>query len=218
MKFFFGLNILSVSLLSISSLLWAESDKPAEVSLLKDLQNIEAFQARYQQSIQKEEGKAQQQSRGVFYFGKQKRFQSVEEFPERSALVSNGSKLWQIDYDLEQVSINYLENYLAGSPLSLLLDSNEKALAQFEVKKVENSKRQQVLYKLRAVDQQSPIVAIRIGFKQKQLSYIEMDESRGNRVRVTFSELETLKSDSVFSPTIPEGFDVVDETLTNANE
>lgn len=204
------LKILSLFILLVSNFLLADT---ASDDLVKRLNNLQTFQSDYQQTVFDNTGKVIEESTGKFYLGNDKAFKNSIEQPEKSAMISDGKKLWLIDYELEQVSVSYLKHYLQASPLSLLLGDAAQSLTNFTIKKTENTALTQVLYQLSANDALASIVALRLSFKASKINYIELDERSGNKVRINFSNtLEFKHADEVFKVSIPEGFDLVDET------
>lgn len=185
----------------------------AQEDLLKRLNTLQSFESQYEQSVFDKNNKVIEESRGRFYLGNNKAFKNTIEYPEKSAMISDGKKLWQIDYELEQVSVSYLKNYLDNSPLSLLLGNAKQSLESFDIKKTENMALNQQLYQLTAKDTLASILAVRLGFKSSIITYIELDERSGNKVRINFSNNSELKNaKEAFKAIIPKGFDLVDET------
>lgn len=204
------LKVFSFFILLVPNFLLADTTSE---DLVKRLNTLQTFQSEYQQTVFDNTGKVIEEASGKFYLGNNKAFKNTIEYPEKSAMISDGEKLWLIDYELEQVSVSYLKNYLEASPLSLLLGDATKSLANFTIKKTENTDLKQEIYQLKANDSLASIVALRLAFKSSKINYIELDERSGNKVRIDFSKHSELNhTESVFRVSIPEGFDLVDET------
>ena len=221
------LNKAFVSFLSISAFLFAcflfadqgNTEQASQQRINKELQeqldSLQAFQSVYKQVVINKENRIVEESEGSFYLGSNKAFKHTITTPEHSTIVSNGERLWMIDYELEQVSVNYLKDYLSGSPIALLLEGSEKSIENFTVSKL-NSKKSNNSYRLVAIDPHASISEVRLGFIKNKITSIEINEKSGNRVDLRFSKITTLKNpEKVFLVDVPKGFDAVDETDVN---
>jgi len=206
---------------------WSESVNEAEKILLqKTLQQLGSFQANYDQRVENKSGRVLEQSKGYFALAENKKFRSDVNKPYQLQTLSDGYKLWIIDRDLEQVTIGFLSDYLKDSPIALLLsvsgdeDNNNirASLEAFSVQHVKNEARQQELFKLHSLDKQTLFSEIRFGLRQNIISYIELDERSGNRVRLNFTDVKKLPagSDDLFKAKFPDSFELIDDTLVKA--
>lgn len=218
MKFFYLKTFYPFVVLFFAGMFYLglEASEPKEISaeqaLLKQLKSLGTFQSSYQQGVFNEQGEQIESAQGQFYLGSNKAFRNDVNQPEKSRVVSDGTSLWLIDDDLEQVSISPLSAYLADSPLALLLDKTESALKAYQVRDIGDSSSKASLFELEAEEGYNAIKAIRIAFKAKQVDYIEIDERRGRKIRVDFTSVKALKNTKVFKANFPSHYDVVDET------
>jgi outer membrane lipoprotein carrier protein len=191
-------------------------DKQSKAELQAKLASLEPFQSAYQQSVFDKNEKQVEEAKGSFYLGTNKAFKNIIESPEHSAMISNGEKLWMIDYELDQVSVSYLKDYLAGSPIALLLEGSGKSLDSFNVIKMLSANSKNSSYRLIALDPLASITEVRIGFINNKITSIDIEEKSGNKVKITFSKIVSLKNpQKAFLAKIPKGFDVVNETLAD---
>ncbi len=224
--FFLNLQLRIVLCLCIfsSAFVWSGSDEGSTKNLLRQtLQQLGNFEANYDQRVENKNGSLLEQGKGYFVLVEQKKFRSDVTHPYQLQTLSDGEKLWIIDHDLEQVTVGFLSDYLKDSPVALLLnnaDQNNKdqigsMLEAFSVEYVTNKEREQELFKLRSLDKQTLFNEIRLGLKQKKLSYIELDERSGNRVRLNFTQVKNLTAinDNLFKPRFPEHFELIDDTV-----
>ncbi len=193
------------------NILHAEQDS-TQKQLLQTLQALSAFQSDFRQELFDEKGKIIQKAQGRFYFDGKKQFNNTLEKPEHVILVSDGKKLWQIDFDLEQVSIGKLSNYLSGSPLALLLEGDANALKPFEINAQYNSELKQHHYYLKAREEYATIQNIHLSFVSGKLDYIELKELSGKQLRLNFPNQKALESTQVFKAVYPKHFAVIDES------
>jgi PBP1b-binding outer membrane lipoprotein LpoB len=67
-----------------------------------------------------------------------------------------------------------------------------------------------------ALDPLASITEVRIGFINNKITSIDIEEKSGNKVKITFSKIVSLKDpQKAFLAKIPKGFDVVNETLAD---
>ena len=206
-----------------------EVGEPEKILLQKKLAQLGSFEASYEQSVENTSGRIVEQSKGYFALAENKNFRNNVTHPYQLQTISDGYKLWIIDQDLEQVTVGFLSDYLKDSPLALLLSSNDNnnknqinqingMLDAFSVSYVKNDERQQELFKLRSLDKQTMFTEIRLGLKQKNIAYIELDERSGNRVRLNFTQVKNLTTinENLFKANFPESFELIDDTLQNS--
>ena len=205
--------------------------EPEKALLQKTLEQLGSFEAHYEQSVENSSGRIIEQSKGYFASAENKKFRNDVTHPYQLQTISDGHKLWIIDQDLEQVTVGFLSDYLKDSPLALLLTSADKnnknqinpinqinnMLEAFSVSYVKNDERQQELFKLRSLDKQTLFSEIRLALKQKNITYIEMDERSGNRVRLNFTRVKKLTTinENLFKAKFPDSFELIDDTLQN---
>ena len=140
--------VLLVLLFSFSATASFAEKLDAGQELLKQLGELPAFQSGFTQDVYDERGKLIQGSSGNFYFDGARRLNNTIEKPEHLTLLSDGEKLWQIDYELEQVSITRLEKSIGDSPLALLLEGNSKVLESYHTSLERIKGGKQKIYKL----------------------------------------------------------------------
>ena len=87
-------------------------DKQALQALIMRLESLQTFQSAYKQTVIDKNSRVVEESQGSFYLGLNKSFKNTVTSPEHSEMISNGEKLWMIDHELEQVSVNYLKDFL----------------------------------------------------------------------------------------------------------
>ena len=131
--------------------------------------------------------------------------------PAAQTIVSNGTRLWLYDPDLEQVIIEPYANNPETNPVSLLLGGPHQISESFsliEQKLVNESTRQFVLepIKLNALYTQ-----LTIEFTHDSLSGISFSDNLGQKTIIEFQNfiLNPSFEDNFFTFKIPEGVDVV---------
>jgi len=181
------------------------------------LQKLEPFTSRYRQSLIAKQGDVLEKAVGQFVLGKDRAFKNYIEEPDNSVIISNGDKLWMMDHDLEQVTVNHLDDFLQGTPLALLLDNPEESLQDFLVVEgvvsQQNNIKQKTVYQLEPKNSQLNIKGVRITFQGNHIADIEIDQLGGNRIQVSFYDSKNIDASAYdFSINIPQSYDLIDQT------
>ena len=100
----------------------AHAASSAREQLDRFLAEVKSFHAAFEQQLFDEYGEPLESSRGQVDIARPGRFNWSYEAPYRQRLVSDGKTLWVYDADLEQVTINDVEQGSADSPGRLLGD------------------------------------------------------------------------------------------------
>lgn len=125
--------------------------------------------------------------------------------------VADGQKLWQYDEDLEQVIVKPQGQILANSPVIVL--SNTKNLQKNYHVEPQGSWDGQKWFLLRPKSADTNFEQVRLAFKGKKLSTMELKDSFGQFSRLKFQHVKNnppLK-DALFTFSPPEGVDVITE-------
>jgi outer membrane lipoprotein carrier protein len=166
--------------------------------------------AEFSQSVFDAKGKAAQQTKGSLVFVRPGKFRFQYEKPAQT-IVSDGSKVWFFDSDLNQVTIRKTEKAFASTPAALLAGKAEVEAAFTLVAGGESEGMDWVIAEPKSKD--AGIEKVRLGFQKNQLGAMELFDAFGNRTRITFSKLErNAKIDAKeFTFVPPKGADVVSE-------
>ncbi len=150
-------------------------------------------------------------SGGSFEFARPGRFRWVYTNPYQQTIVSDGSKLFVYDPDLNQVTVKNLKGAIPASPASILFGSNDFE-RDFQVSNDgERDGIEWILAKPRSQD--SSFERIRIGFRDGLPVAMDLADSFGQTTELRFSGLQrNPKIDPArfhFDP--PKGADVLED-------
>lgn len=205
----------------IAAQVYAASSSEAELSQLKAmLSQVESLQGTFKQKISTEQGKVLQQCEGKMWLKKPGQFRWEVQGKDKRLVVANGKQVWDYDVDLEQVTIQQLSKgqnsapifFLTGDVNSLSQDFNVSLLNEKENVKGSNGfNNSDQVFELKPKASQGSFQWIRIGFKNKALSELEMLDHLGQRSSFVFNNLQlnTNISNKLFQFTPPKGVDVV---------
>lgn len=102
-------------------------------SLQKLLQPLDNLQGKFSQQQFDTDGELLQQSEGDFALQRPGKFSWHTALPFEQQLISNGQRLWLYDPDLEQVSIQTIDDNLQQTPALILSGNAEQLSANFEI-------------------------------------------------------------------------------------
>jgi outer membrane lipoprotein carrier protein len=202
MKIFFQTLALAGLLAFAASKAAAETDSSTLADFFDDLQTLSAdFDQRVldsnNQEIQSSTGRMWIRRPGMF------RWDYLE--PYQQQVVADGERLWSYDKDLEQVTVQLVEDVLTTTPAMLL--SGERPLDEvFDIHEVAG---QRVLLTPKSND--SNVTGLRLQFNDQGIERIAAADSFGNTTVFTFSNVQRnpLLDRELFSFEPPAGADVV---------
>ena len=98
----------------------------ADVAALKGmLEQTTTARARFAQMVLDKNLKPLQQATGTMQFSRPGKFRWEYDKPHEQVIVSDGSRVWLYDKDLNQVTVRRYDRALGSSPAALLAGSNE---------------------------------------------------------------------------------------------
>ena len=184
----------------------------SNVEALKGLlEQTTTARARFAQMVLDKNLKMLQQATGTMQFSRPGKFRWEYDKPYEQVIVSDGSRVWLYDKDLNQVTVRRLDRALGSSPAALLAGSNEIEKS-YRLSSLGN---QDGLDWLEAVPrtQDTAFERIRLGFGKLGLEAMELRDQFGQITVITFSTIERnarLPAEAFrFSP--PKGADVISE-------
>lgn len=194
------------------------------VACADGLSDLEAFLKQVQQgrthftqtvTTPKREGQAMPRSKtssGEFEFLRPNRFRFHYEKPFEQTIVADGQTLWLYDVDLNQVTARRQQEALGNTPAAVVTSAVDlKSLSRsFTLANAPDAEGQQWVSAIpKASDGQLQV--LRLGFKQGQLTTLDMLDSFGQRSVLQFTPFDTRTAFHAthfnFQP--PAGVDVV---------
>lgn len=200
----FLIKLFALSVLSITAHASAMDDFRAFITSTK------SARADFTQIVTDVKGKTTQRASGTLAFVRPGKFRWQYIKPAQ-LIVGDGKKVSFFDEDLNQVTVKKLEKAFASTPAALLAGKSEVEAAFTMVAGGESEGLAWVNAEPKSKD--AGIEKVRLGFQKGQLAAMELQDSFGNRTRITFNKFErNPKIDAkefVFVP--PKGADVVGE-------
>ncbi len=205
------IRMLLLAVLSISSLPALAGDEAAVQRLTQLLNQAQTITARFSQLTLDGSGTQLQESAGQLALKRPGLFRWHTDAPMEQLLVSNGEKVWLYDPDLEQVTIQALDQRLTHTPALLLSGDVSKISENFEISYKEGGSVVDFILKPKSKD--SLFDSLRLSFRSGMLNDMQLIDSIGQRTNILFLNVKMNESldDGQFSFDIPEGADVIQE-------
>ena len=182
----------------------------AASDLIEKIKNIHSMTANFNQKLIDGQTNNNLNSKGNMSLKKSQYFKWVTTSPNNQEIVSNGTKLWIYDGDLDQIIIKKVSNDIAQFPYLILLSKNTSNINKlFTAKEQDNTS-----YILKPKNDQM-IDSIKIKFtSNNQLKYLEISTSLNQFTKIEFTNVRTDVdiSDTSFDFKTPEDIDIIDET------
>ncbi len=176
------------------------------------LEDVHSLKADFVQVVLDSSLKQVKQSNGTLTIKRPGRFRWDYLKPNPEIIVADGKRLWLYDVDLQQVTVKPLNDTLAASPAVLLSGSNdvEKSFSVDDLGEKDGLEWVDLKPKVKDTDFED----VRLGFKDGDISVMELKDNLGSTTRITFSDLQRNVSvaDDAFRFTPPKGADVIGDT------
>lgn len=174
-------------------------------------QNVQSLSGDFRQTVYDAKMKVKERVQGSFAIQRPGRFHWDYQKPYRQLIVSNGSKVWIYDSDLEQVTVKTLDQMVGSTPAQLL-SSSEALERNFTLIDAGTSDGLQWVA-LTPRDKDTGFEGIRLGFDDQALRSMVLKDNFGQTTRLEFSGLQRNPSlpDQLFQFTPPPGVDVIGE-------
>ncbi|UPQ84460.1 outer membrane lipoprotein chaperone LolA [Pseudomonas knackmussii] len=190
----------------------AHADQAASVQRLTGLlQKAETLTGRFSQLSLDGTGTQLQETSGEMALKRPGQFRWHTDEPMEQLLISNGKKVWLYDPDLEQVTIQMLDQRLTHTP-ALLLSGDVSAISEnFNVSHQQAG--EVVDFTLTPKAKDTLFDTLRLSFRGDIINDMQMVDGVGQRTNILFQGVqlnEPLKAD-LFTFEIPEGTDVISE-------
>jgi len=200
--------VLFVVALYLSGTAAAEPDN----ELRSFFSNMQSLKADFKQQVFGPRQALLQDSSGQVIVQRPGKFRWDYNKPYQQHIVADGEKLWLYDVDLEQISIKPQGAAMASSPASLLSDAGQLD-KQFDVLMVLRQGRD--WFELIPKQSDSGFEVLFILLDEGVISQMELKDSFGQFTRLRFENVRLNQGygADIFGLKIPEGVDVIDETV-----
>lgn len=171
--------------------------------------SIDTFTADFEQTLYDEDSTPLQVSSGTIKLKRPGRFVWDYTEPEAQQIIADGKQIWLYDKELEQVTVNALDDRVSGSPLVLLMGTAPLEEA-FDIVPLGESEGIDWI-ELTPKSTSSDFEKVFIGLQGADLAAMELRDNFGQATQIKFSNFKAgvQLEDEVFEFEPPEGVDVI---------
>ena len=181
------------------------------VDTLKEfVREVKTGRAAFTQTVTAPDGVKRRSSSGSFEFARPNRFRFAYAKPFEQVIVADGLKVWIFDADLNQVSVRAFNSALGATPAALLAGGSLEK--DFDLSN--QPSKDGVDWALATPkNKDGAFQSVRVGFKGKTLSAIEITDSFGQRSLLLFTQMlaNPVVAADAFRFTPPAGADVIEQ-------
>ena len=205
------IRMLLLSVLSFTSVAAMADDEVAVQRLTELLNQAQTITARFSQLTLDGSGTQLQETSGQLALKRPGLFRWHTDAPMEQLLVSNGEKVWLYDPDLQQVTVQTLDQRLTHTPALLLSGDVSKIRENFEISHKEGGNVVDFILKPKSKD--TLFDSLRLSFRNKVLNDMQLIASIGQRTNILFLnvKMNEPQDDAQFTFEIPAGADVIQE-------
>ncbi|MBX9914703.1 MAG: outer membrane lipoprotein chaperone LolA [Pseudomonadaceae bacterium] len=189
-----------------------QADETAAVARLTALlSQAKTLTARFSQLTLDGSGSQLQETAGELALQRPGLFRWHTDAPAEQLLVSNGQKVWLFDPDLNQVTIQVLDQRLTHTPALLLSGDVSKISENFSVTFKEGGSVVDFILKPKAKD--SLFDNLRLSFRSGVINDMQLIDSVGQRTNILFLGVKMNQpiEASQFTFSVPAGADVIEQ-------
>jgi outer membrane lipoprotein carrier protein len=204
--------ILSTALVFTSVASFASGASQPLVELHELLSHTRSLQGDFTQVTTDQQGEVVEENTGTFAIKRPGLLRWHIAEPFEQLLVSNGETLWVYDPDLEQVTINTVDEQMQQNSALLLSSDLEKLQANYEAEEVRTEGNEKV-FALLPKDAGNSFERLELQFEGDQLTGWDLYTALGEKSTFTFEDLKVNEpvADELFKFDPPPGVDVLDE-------
>jgi outer membrane lipoprotein carrier protein len=180
------------------------------------MQGLTGLEAAFRQVLRDSRGQVAERSSGTLQVSRPDRFRWDYSAPHAQVIVSDGTRLWLYDPDLEQVTVRALGQSLAGTP-AMLLSGGGNLRDAFTVERVEQGGDGTFWVRLVPKRSDTDFRRVRLGFNGDALRFMELEDKLN---QTTVLEFTALKRNPVVDPDVfafkpPAGADVIGDVAAS---
>jgi outer membrane lipoprotein carrier protein len=206
-----ALRMLLLAVMAFAVVPAQADDAVAVARLTALLSQAQTLTARFSQLTLDGSGTQLQETAGELSLKRPGLFRWHTDAPAEQMLVSNGQKVWLYDPDLNQVTIQVLDQRLTHTPALLLSGDVSKISDNFEVTHKEGGSVVDFILKPKAKD--SLFDNLRLSFRNGVINDMQLVDSVGQRTNILFLgvKMNEALDASQFSFQVPAGADVIEQ-------
>jgi len=174
--------------------------------------SLNTFQADFSQIVIDGNGQELQNSSGEVWIQRPGHFRWDYRTPYKQLVVADGKKLWTYDEDLQQATVKTVEETLSSTPAMLL--SGFRPLNEIMTWQRLDDRDGKTWFRMDPKQADAAVEKVHIGFENKQLTVIEVEDGFANRTHIEFKNIkrnQAIKAER-FRLELPPGTDIIGDT------
>nr|WP_110688056.1 outer membrane lipoprotein chaperone LolA [Salinicola aestuarinus] len=201
----------AIALAPLAAVSTAQADPASADRLTQLLEPLESYSADFEQQILDASGSSLQDTSGHMWLSRPGHFRWAVNEPYRQLVISDGREVTLYDPDLEQVTIQPLDERVTHTPALLLSGSASELSQNYEVSRQQQGASETFTLEPKAND--TLFEQLKLTFFSESLDTLQMTDSTGQRTAIDFDNAETNVDidPAQFQFEIPEGADVIRE-------
>lgn len=194
-----------------SSAALAEPADDAAQALNRKLSSISSLEADFTQIVMDGKGSTLQELSGTMKVKRPKMFSWMTQPPYPQTVISNGEIIWIYDEDLEQVTVQKLDDRTGNTPALLLSGDPAQLASSFDVSQKAINEQGRVRFALKPKSDEALFDVLTVVFDNQQLVSMDLTDSLGQKTAIDFKNVKTNTPipDTQFEFEIPQGVDVI---------
>lgn len=203
--------ITTVCLAALPLIASADDQAVAAERLNELLSTASTITGGFSQMTLSSNGASLQETTGTMELKRPGMFRWHTDPPLEQLLVSDGEKIWLYDPDLEQVTIQQLDQRLAHTPALLLSGDVSQLEENFNISWSEGGSVED--FTLTPKDEDSMFDSLRVSFSNGVINDMQLSDPVGQRTNILFRNVELNQplQDNHFTFEVPDGIDVISE-------
>ncbi|MCK2183664.1 outer membrane lipoprotein chaperone LolA [Halomonas getboli] len=189
----------------------AAADDGAE-RLARMLKPVQTYVADFDQQILDGSGQRLQEASGRMWLSRPGRFRWEVNAPYEQVVISDGDEVTLYDPDLQQATVQPLDDRVTHTPALLLSGSADQLTDSYEVTSSQQGTAE--TFDLVPKSPDTLFEELKLTFYSERLGFLQMTDSTGQRTAIQFDDVEqnVAVDDSRFDMALPEGTDVIRES------
>lgn len=203
-------SLATLCLFSLPALVMADEEAAAQ-RLNGLLSNASTMTADFSQMTLSANGSSMQETTGNLALKRPGMFRWHTDAPAEQELVSDGKQIWLYDPDLEQVTIQAMDQRLTHTP-ALLLSGDVSALQEnFSITWQDSGN--VIDFTLTPKVNDTLFDSLRLSFRDGVINDMQMSDAVGQRTNILFQDVQLNQrlDEDQFTFAIPDGIDVISE-------
>ncbi|MFG6175748.1 outer membrane lipoprotein chaperone LolA [Halomonas sp. THAF12] len=180
--------------------------------LTRMLAPVETYVADFDQQILDGSGQRLQEASGRMWLSRPGRFRWEVDAPYEQIVVSDGDEVTLYDPDLQQATVQPLDDRVTHTPALLLSGSTSELTDSYEVSSSQQGTAETFTLHPKSAD--TLFEELKLTFYSERLGFLQMTDSTGQRTAIEFDGVEQNApvEDSRFRVALPDGTDVIRES------